>query len=137
MDLTHPLNFLSRAKLHAKILKMERANNRLSAKNVHQESELKRLHREKRKLESFVSSVLGYAIRKLDPPLRAKTLAKSKIVANTASNTKATVLGRLSKLRGTKGSLELPDGVINVPPPLPAAAVTTAVGTDDVVTGSA
>ena len=101
MDLSHPLQRALRAKLHAKILKMERAYNRLWAKNVHQESELKRLYRDKRKLESFVSSVLGYAIRKLDPPLRAKTLAKSKSVANRASNTKATVLGRLPKLRGT------------------------------------
>ena len=114
---------MSRAKLEGMVMKMV--------------GEVKRLQRDKKNLERYVTGFLGLALKKLDPKLRAKTLAKSKIVANKASNTKATVLGRLSKLRGTKGSLELPDAVINVPPPLPAAAVTTAVGTDDVGTGSA
>ena len=114
MALSHPLKRAPRVKfhkLHAEKLKLDRAYNRLWAKKVQQESELKRLYRDKRKLEGFVSSVLGYAIRKLDPRLRAKTLAKSKSVATIASNTKATVLGRLPKLRGTRCPLTLPDGV--------------------------
>ena len=113
---------------------MSRAN--LEGTLIKMAAEVKRLQRDKKKLESCVSAFLGLAIKKLDPKLRAKTLAKSKIVANKASNTKATVLGRLPKLRGTKDSLGLPDAVINVPPPLPAAAVNTAVGTDDVGTDS-
>ena len=113
---------MSRAKLEGMVTKMV--------------GEVKRLTRDQTNLDNSVSSVFGLAIKRLGPRVRAKTLAKSKIVANKASNMKATVLGRLPKLRGTKDSLGLPDAVINVPPPLPAAAVNTAVGTDDVGTDS-
>ena len=109
---------MSRAKLEGMVMKMV--------------GEVKRLQRDKKNLERYVSGILGLALKKLPPKLRAKTLAKSKIVADKASNTKATVLGRLPKLRGTKDSLGLPDAVISVPPSLPAAAVSTAVGTDSV-----